>query len=71
MFDFNKWLKETRTEAGLTQEQVAKKSYFSIMTIQNLEAGRRIGNIETMNRIMDALGYEIKVVRKDGNKADN
>lgn len=54
---FRERLKEKRTEAGLTQAQLAGLAGVTSRTIQNYELGsRRPVHIEVVQRIADALG---------------
>ena len=53
---FKDRLKEKRTEAGLTQAELAGLAGVTVRTIQNYELGsRRPSNMETIQRIADAL----------------
>lgn len=53
---FKDRLKEKRTEAGLTQAELAGLAGVTARTIQNYELGsRRPSNMETIQRIADAL----------------
>ena len=53
---FKDRLKEKRTEAGLTQAELADLAGVTARTIQNYELGsRRPSNMETIQRIADAL----------------
>lgn len=45
------WLKEKRTEKGLTQQELAEKLGFSVFTIENIEQGKRLGSAETWTKI--------------------
>ena len=54
---FKDRLKEKRTEAGLTQAELAGMAGVTPRTIQNYELGsRRPSNMEIIQRIADALG---------------
>ena len=53
---FKERLKEKRTEANLTQVELAEKAGVTARTIQNYELGsRKPSNMVTMQRIADAL----------------
>ena len=45
------WLKEKRTEKGLTQQELAEKLGFSVFTIENIEQGKRLGSADTWTKI--------------------
>ena len=54
---FKDRLKDKRTEAGLTQVELAKKAGVTARTVQNYELGtRKPANMETVQKIADALG---------------
>ena len=48
-------LKKRRNELGLTQAEVAKKSYISYRGYQNIEAGNRVPNVLSAQLIASAL----------------
>ena len=53
---FKERLKEKRTEANLTQVELAEKAGVTARTIQNYELGsRKPSNMVTMQKIADAL----------------
>lgn len=45
------WLIEQRVKQGLTQNQLANKIGMSIHTIENIEQGKRLGSVETWEKI--------------------
>ena len=54
---FKERLKEKRTEANLTQVELAEKAGVTARTIQNYELGsRKPSNMVTIQKIADALG---------------
>tara|TARA_R100001015_G_C4631090_1_gene193312 strand:- start:2512 stop:2751 length:240 start_codon:yes stop_codon:yes gene_type:complete len=61
---------ELRTERGLTQSDLAELCDVSVNTIGKIESGVTIGNFDTIDRIFNALGHEIEIIRiDDGEKA--
>ena len=79
---FKDRLKEKRIEAGLTQEELAKKAGVTARTIQNYELGnRKPANMEVIQKIADSLGttteyllgssgaYVVEAQKKGGAKA--
>lgn len=48
-------LKQKREETGLTQEEVAKKSKIQTRRYQRYEAGERVPDVYTAQRIAKAL----------------
>lgn len=51
-------LKEKRTEAGLTQAQLAEKCHVVRTTICEIERGVNRPSIETAKRIGEVLGFD-------------
>lgn len=45
------WLKEQRVKYSLTQQQLANEIGISRFAIENIEQGRRLGSVETWNKI--------------------
>ena len=58
-------LKERRVDAGLTQDELARKSRVSRSTIINYEQGHRTPRITELKRICDALGCAVSEVLGD------
>lgn len=46
-----KWLKEQRAKHSLTQQQLANEIGISRFAIENIEQGKRLGSVETWNKI--------------------
>ena len=64
---FKDRLKEKRTEAGLTQAELAMKAGVTARTIQNYELGtRKPGNMVIVQRIADALGTTTEQLLSSG-----
>jgi ribosome-binding protein aMBF1 (putative translation factor) len=51
-----------RTEAGLTQEQVAARMHSTQPAIARLESGGRIPSTRTLKRYAEATGHRLKIV---------
>lgn len=64
MFDFAKWLTDTRQEMGMTQTQLGSRLILDGVTVSKYERGVTVPNFHTVNRIVDALGYEIRIEKK-------
>lgn len=54
-------IKECRRRAGLTLRSLAERSGTSHATISAYEAGRKVPNVQTLDRIVRAAGYEIDI----------
>lgn len=57
-------VRKLREKAGLTQTELAKLMGSTQPAIARLEAGGGNPNIETLNKIADAIGYEVNVTFK-------
>ena len=57
-----------RQKQGLSQKEVSKRSGVSASTISGFERGQFVPNIYTVECIIEALGYELQVVKKEGRK---
>lgn len=63
-FEIARALIEARTEAGLTQEEVAKRMGTTQSVVARLESGRTLPSIKTLYRYAEATGTkpEIRLV---------
>lgn len=52
---------QARTQAGLTQEEVARRMETTQSTIARLEAGRSIPSTRTLERFARATGTRLKI----------
>lgn len=52
-------IKEKRLKLGLSQKQLAEKSGVSHNTIYNLEANKVSPNLETYEKVCNALGIKL------------
>lgn len=59
---FGEVLKRLREEAGLTQEELAKKCSMQKQSISRYETGAREPNIRTAKIIADALGVKLELL---------
>lgn len=57
-------IRKRRRSLDWTQEVLAKKSGVALSTIQSWESGKTGMNAETLGIVLDALGMELKAVRK-------
>ena len=65
-------LKKARTDAGLTQEQMAEKLGISSIYYQKIEHGDRIGSFDIWDALEDITGIHQRILRqKDLCKANN
>ncbi len=59
--EIGNYLKQLRKLKGVTQEEVAELIGVQKSTYANFESGRTNMTLNTLNRISDALGYELQV----------
>ena len=52
-------IKDCRKIKGFTQEQLAKATRISVMSIRRYESGERLANVEILQRIANALGISL------------
>ena len=58
-------IKYIREEQGLSQRYVAGICDITPYTVRRVEA-TNMGTIKSVEKILDALGYELEIVPKDG-----
>lgn len=61
---FKYWLEEERLNRGLTQRDLAKALGVSFITIHNLESGKTLPRINTLNIISKFFEISIKEIRE-------
>jgi len=66
--DLIKTLKERREVLGVTQEHLAELAQVSLRTLKSIESGYGNPTFETLNKLADVLGLEIKLEVKKLNK---
>ena len=54
-------LKERREILNITQKDLAELSNVSLRTLKALESGKSNPTFDTLNRIVEVLGMEIKI----------
>lgn len=59
--EFSKFLRESRKQKGFSQSELAKKSGFTKRAIQYWEKGKKSISLENADRLLTALGVEIKI----------
>ena len=57
-------LKQARLNAGMTQQQVADKLGIIKQAYQKIEYGKRIGKIETWDKLEDLFGIHQRILRE-------
>ena len=63
-------IRELRNEKGLTLRQLAERANVSDSAVSRWENGERVPNVDAYIRIIEALGAEVVIIRKNGRGAD-
>lgn len=58
-------LKQARKAAGLTQQALAKQLGLSLIGYRQIEIGKRIGKIETWDKLEDLFNIHQRILRED------
>jgi transcriptional regulator with XRE-family HTH domain len=66
--DLIKTLKNRREMLDVTQEHLAELSGVSLRTLKTIESGYGNPTFETLNKLADVLGMELKIEVKKVNK---
>ena len=65
MSNIGQIIKVRRKELGLTQNILALLSQVGINTIVSIERGSKSPSIETLTKVADVLGLDVKLVLKE------
>lgn len=57
-------LKKARKDAGLTQEQMAKKLYVGLRQYKRIEHGESLGSIDLWDAMEDFFGIHQRILRE-------
>lgn len=57
-------IEQERKSQGLTQIELAQKSGVAERTVRNIELGNFDAKIDTVEKIANALNYELDIVKK-------
>lgn len=57
-------IRRLRTDAGLSFKALAEKSGVSDSAILKWETGESSPNIDKLQKVLNALGYKLQIVRK-------
>lgn len=64
-------LRRERRMRDISQEQLANQLGISNVTLCNIEKGKQCANFRTLQKICDALGYEIVLTKKQEENENN
>ena len=74
MIQENFWgglVKELREQRGTSQRALADKACVNRSTLRSIEAGLTTGDIITIERLLDALGYELEALDRASFEANS
>lgn len=57
-------VKECRQTKGMTQKQLSEMSGVARQTVADVESGRHGTSVAILTELLDAMGYELAVVKK-------
>jgi transcriptional regulator with XRE-family HTH domain len=56
------FIREERKALGLTQAELAFRTGVSLLAIRNIEQGLSQPRLDTLNKLLDLMGYRLKPV---------
>lgn len=62
--DIGSFVKKERKRMGLTQTDLATKSGVGLNFIYQLEKNKKTVQLDTTNMVLNALGYQVGILRK-------
>lgn len=62
--EIKKVLKKQRQDLGISQSNLAQLSGLSLASVQNVEAGKANLSISNLASLLEVLGYDLKLVRR-------
>lgn len=60
-YDLLMKFKDAREQAGLTQEELARKARVNRTTLSRIETGMRNATVETLMKLSQAMGLEMQI----------
>lgn len=64
------WIKHERMRQGMRQKELSEASYLTPQCLSMIEKGRRKPSQQTLETLLNALGYRIAIVKKDRDDAE-
>jgi y4mF family transcriptional regulator len=64
LMDLATEIKEMRQAAGLTQTEVSKRADVGLRFVRELEQGKPTVRLDKIKQVLDLLGYELCIRRK-------
>lgn len=68
--DIPAWVNGARRSAGFSQRQLAERSGVPQPTIARIERGHQVPRADTLQRLLDACGWELRMGQKRGGGVD-
>jgi len=65
-----KQIKGHRKQLGLTQEQFAKRVGVGLRFLRELEQGKATIRMDKLNQVLDYLGFELTLTKKNSRQLD-
>jgi y4mF family transcriptional regulator len=65
MDNISRFIKERRTQAGLTQADLAAKAGVGLRFVRDLEQGKKTLRLDKVNQILGLFGHEIGPVKQN------
>jgi len=59
-FDSSRLVKEARAAAGLTQRELARRARTAQSVVSRVESGQTSPSSETLQRLLEAAGYDLR-----------
>jgi y4mF family transcriptional regulator len=56
-------LKELRAKAGLTQEELARRSGVGLRFVREVEQGKQTVRVDKVNQVLALFGYHLEAVK--------
>lgn len=64
MINIGKEIKQIRVNKNMTQEKLHNASGVAKATIVSVERGNHVANFDTAQYLLEAMGYELIIVKK-------
>lgn len=63
------FIKQKRSEVGLTQPELAEKAGVGLRFVRELEQGKETLKLDKVNQVLKLFGYEVGPVKSDQNNS--
>lgn len=57
-------LKKLRTDAALTQEELAKRSGVGLRFVREVEQGKQTVRVDKVNQVLALFGYHLEAIKR-------